>query len=198
MPGGLQRPELARAWEAYFVEKGGEAARVDASVVPVVIMDDNSKGPYPSSRVWMAGTVVAGLAANFTYIGIVNDDALGIRSALVIDEIVVRQVTATDDFIISVSDQSTFILGTLAALSDVAAEKDPGGFFGASMSNGKRGSAQTASGIGSTLVPGGPITQATTLRGPWILGPQANFFVRPLTIANGLAAYFRGRYYPTF
>lgn len=191
------RPELDRAWEQLFNQRGGEGLTIPAQALPVVIMDNNALGPYPPCRSWMQGTLLAGLAANFGYIGILNNDAKGDKSACVIDFIIARQITAQDDWIIGITDLTTVPLSTLAPVSDCATEKDPAGMFGPSLANVQRGALKSASGVGSTVVPGAPITTGTRIDGPWVIPPQGVFFIRPLTIANGLSVYFKGRYYPS-
>lgn len=190
------REELARGYAAYFRARGSPDVSAAGEILPVVLMDDNSRGPYPAYRSWMAGTILGLVAAQHTFIGIQNSDDVSVRSAVVVDEVILRNVTATDDWILGLTTVNALSFSTLSNVADCAPEKEQtGSFAGPALGNVQLGTRNAAAPQGSTMVPGGPITTSVRVRGPWILGPQGVFFIRPLTIAESAVAYFRGRYY---
>ena len=198
MTGQPLRPELDRAWQQYFTQRGGVGPDVPAQVLPVIVIDDNSKGPFPPYRGLYFGGILGALAANFSYAGIKNQDPLlQTKSAVVIDYAVVRNSTAQDDFVCGITDGSQMNLNPYANVGDVSGEKEQPAIFGPVIGNVQGGTLNSAGifgGIG--LHPGGPITQGVRIDGPWVLGPQNIFVVRPLNLAEGIVAFFRGRYYP--
>ena len=71
----LVQLELARAWQSYFRQKGGAAPTIPGELLPVVIMDDNTNGPFPPCRTWFAGNTQIAVAAQFSYFIMSNSDS---------------------------------------------------------------------------------------------------------------------------
>lgn len=194
MPDFNQSPELARAWQQYFRVRGGAAPTLPSDILPVVILDDNSRGPYAAHRAWVAGIGQGALAANFTFVGILNADPLGAsRSAVVVDQIYVRLLVA-DDMAIGLTTPGVVPLaGPLQSVADAIQDKEA--TTGAPLlGNVQVGQVQQVAAFGS-LFP----NNTTTLQridGPWTLGPQTELVIRPLSVNAAIAAFFRGRYYP--
>ena len=192
---GLITAELARAYLNYFRKKGGEGPNIPGEVLPVVIVDNNEDGPYPAYRSFFAGPQRAAAAANFSYIGIENEDNSDVRSVVVIDSILVRNITAADDFVIGVTTTADVLLGGKTNVQDASEDKDQAPTINPSIGNVVSGTVISVTGKGNQFVPAGSTTWVR-IEGPWTLGPGAVLFVRPATVNEGLTAFIRGRYYP--
>lgn len=194
MGGQPVAPELARAWENYFRQRGGIAPDAVAQALPVIILDDNSKGPYPPYRSWFAGRAQGLVAAQFTYIGIANNDPLPGHSVAVVDEISFRINTAVDDLVVLIESIATFPIANPLAVKDAAPEKDQAPSDQPLLGNVVTTATNSATNLGLDIYPSGSqILQV--LRGPWTLGPGEQLLLHPNTVANAMFAYFRGRYY---
>jgi hypothetical protein len=195
--GGLISTDLVRAWEQYFRQRGGAAPNVPSDVLGVVLLDDNSRGPFPGYRSFFAGRSISLVAAQFSYVGILNNEnniSSG-RSVVVIDWIYYRNLTAADDVIVSVSNSSAIVLANLLAVQDAAEDKDQQSSDNPLIGNVLSGTLNSATVNGTALAAGGD-TIGHRLDGPWTLGPGAQLLVRPATVNEGLQVHFRGRYYP--
>ena len=189
------RPELARAWESYFTQRGGIAPDVPAQALPVVILDDNSKGPYPAYRSFFGGLPEPALAANYSYVFAINNDPLDSKSVMVVDEIVFES-NAAGPIIVGLTNLTTFNFGSLP-MDDAVGEKNPVGVDRPQMSNVKVGGAQSPLVLGGASFPGGAAAYTSgRIPGPFTLQGQGIVFVRHSVIASLMTAYFRGRYYP--
>lgn len=202
---GLITAELVRAWESYFRQKGGVSPRVVAEVVPVVVMDDNSTGPYPAYRMWHAGSVLAVGINSQAIVAIVNNDPITTRSAVVVDRIVLGMRGSIDPAqgiawfigILRVSDKSL----SFAPARDSAGEKDPTSAqtFDQPFGNVQFASGSAAAGpaLVSTPYPAAAIDVPQVIEGRFILGPQQQLICSYSVggIAGGIVPFFRGRYY---
>ena len=179
------------------MQRGGVGPDVPAQVLPVVIMDDNSKGPYPACRVWAYGIVVGSVAAQYSYAGILNtDDPVLVKSAVVIDEVLLR-VGSADDVAFAILNQGSLVLAPLFLVEDMQPEKDPRPIDRPAVGNVKIGSLNTVVSLGNAAMPVGGTSNVVRLPGPFVIGPGQQFVVRPLTVLNAITAFFRGRYYPS-
>jgi len=215
MPGQPVRPELARAWEGYFSQRGGEGPDAPAQALSVIVLDDNSKGPYPPYRSFQGGLVVSPTPAIIGQIGIQNGDAgftplVGLvgttgvpKSVVVIDWLIVaRDATAGGDFFVTLTHNNLKPISTAnAPVADTAPEKDPtSGATRPQIGNvfvGVRNVDAALIGDQSGQLPG--FTQDTLphrVDGPWMLGPGQILYVERNLVNTGFTAYFRGRYYP--
>lgn len=190
----LLRLELVRAWEHYFRQKGGAAPVVPADILPVVIMDDNTRGPYPAYRAWVGGNQADAVAAQYSYVGVINQDDPAQKSCVVVDEVIFR-TTTTDDAWIGCTTKAILALGTLSNVVDVAEEKDAAPSDFPRLGNVQIGLLRSAQNQVGTKIPNGAITYQR-LPGPWTLGPQAVLYLQTVIVNNTLIAFFRGRYYP--
>src|SRR5712671_1055455 len=101
------RPELAAAWQKYFTQKSGLSPDIPGQILPVVILDDNSRGPYQAYRGWHAGVAIGAFAGNYSYCGIANvDDPAKQKSVIVVDEIWAKSPVAATDFLVSLTTQT--------------------------------------------------------------------------------------------
>jgi hypothetical protein len=196
----LFRPELSRAFEDYFGRRGGETPNIPSEIVPVVIMDDNSKGPYVGCRHWMFGTNAGPSVGNLSIIGIENTDPIGAQlSAVVIDWIVAEVAGGVvADFLMGIVYMSQVVLAD-GAVRDIVTDKDLGMSTGdPSFGNVKGGTRAQAGQPVATVYPGNSIANGipTRIEGPIILGPQQEFLIIPSIVNTGITAHFRGRYYP--
>lgn len=216
----LYRPELARTYEQYFGEKGGAAAAVAHEILPVVIADDSSKGPYPPYRPWQAGGIVSPVAGVYPRAGIQNGDGFpfaggllgtsGVpRSVVVVDWLqVIRDATVGGEIFVGITHHNLFPLtDNGVSVEDAAPEKDPtAGSTRPKLGNVFYGERQVnAVGIlgNANVIPGGTGTLATAndpkamrFDGPWILGPGQILLVERNLANSGFTVSFRGRYYP--
>lgn len=189
----LLSPELLRAYQIYFKQKGAPAATVPSDILPVVILDDNSKGPYPPYRSWFSGTNQAAVAANFSFLAILNNDPVTTKSCVVVDRVTARN-SAADDFLLGIETFATLPLSARSSVFDAAEDKDQQPSDNPTLGNVQIGVLTTVTaGLGS-IAPNNTVTPQS-YDGPWTLGPQQLFFIRPVTVNIGLFAYFRGRYY---
>jgi len=196
MPQALIILELARAWQSYFRTKGGAGPNVAGDILATINFDDSAA--YPPFRAWYSGHTLGGTAAVFSYLGWQNTDPSGVKSVCVIDAIVAG-VTGTADLSMGILTSGTLgALSATAPVQDRAEEKDQAPTDLPSLGNVIRGSFQSATGYGNILHPGGVATPSpgVEIKGPWTLGPQAIFVIRPTVLNIGLTCYARGRYYP--
>jgi hypothetical protein len=77
---------IAAAWAQYFrfLSFGAPPAAVAVEIVPAVMIDDNSKGPFPVYRPWALGLILPP-AAFFSTFFFLNADDPSTRSVFVID-----------------------------------------------------------------------------------------------------------------
>lgn len=197
MTANLIVPELARAWQNYFREKGGMSPNIPQEIVPVVIMDDNSKGPYPPCRHWHFGTNLGPIVSNYSYIEIFNaDDLKSQRSICVVDQVWVRSGTVLTptaaDFLIGVTpfnnafseDQTRDVI-----IEKEQAVNDP------LFNNVRGGTTALASALVASIFPAGVAGVVSNIPGPFVLGPQQALLLTTSLLNNAISAYFRGRYY---
>lgn len=194
--------DLSRAFENFFRFKGGAQPTVPSEIVPVVIIDDNTVGPYPGHRRWMYGSGPTGIgsAGNFQYLGIQNADPLDRSqpSACVIDRLLVKNITAANDFAIGIAAGTGNVNIAYGGTRDTVGDKeasfainvDP--LFG----NVKAGYGQSASLFGASLFPGSAVGLIVEIPGTWILGPQQQFFISSNVAQQSIHIFARGRYYP--
>lgn len=195
MTSQLITPELARAYQAYFRTKGGEQPIVPRDVLPVVILDDNSLGPYPAYRAWHAGvSLAAGAVGEFSYIGIRNSDKLIPPSAVVVDSVDFR-LTVAADVKIGITNDTTIVLGGQVPVLDSAEEKETIPSDAPKIGNAQIGFLNSVGAVGTVFSPAGDLLPHR-IDGPWTIGPNGVFLIRPGVAQIGIVAYFRGRYYP--
>lgn len=190
----LLQLDLVRSWASYFKTKGGVVPRAPAEIVPVVIMDDASKGPYPPYRAWHFGAQTGPVAGQFSYVGVKNADVAGTKgSVMVVDYILVVSPTPAD-VVPVITNDSSITFAVFVAVEDCAEEKDQAPTNAPAFANVVGGVQSIVGGLGTQRV---PMTGAVErIDGPWSLGPQGIFAVRPLIVNAIIGVYFRGRYYP--
>jgi len=196
------RPELATAWERYFAQKGGLSPDVPGQILPVVIMDDTSLGPYFGYRGWYGSHLQSANVGVFSYLGVLNTDDLAVKSAVVVDEIRFRNPSAGDDIVIMLVAQSLLAMTGLTPVDDASIEKEPTGFNQPKVGNVVTAhNAASAVALGAVQFPNqaspGANTQPGFAPGPWVISPGMMLLIRPTVVNETLLAYFRGRYYST-
>lgn len=209
------RPELSRAWEGYFAQRGGEGASVPAQILPVVLLDDSSRGPYPPYRSFQAGLIASPTAGVFSRVGLQNVDRFPVGGGLlgttgvpssvaVVDWILVtRDGTAGGNFFATITHHNLnpMDVGTQAPAADTAPEKDPSaGATRPQLGNVNVGLRQLGAvliGDQSGILPGVDADLLVhRVDGPWILGPGQILYIERNIVNVGHTVYFRGRYYP--
>jgi len=207
----VMSPELARAWSQYFRQKGGVGPSLPPDILPVVVIDDNSRGPYPPCRTWMGSSQAAQVAGVYGRIGIKNADGFPIgggllgtsgvpRSVVVVDELIVATNTPDpggDLFLTITHHNLNDIDGIPAPADDTAPEKDPTpGVTRPQIGHIQIGPRITGAVLfGNTILPRHSDGVARHVDGPWILGPGQILYVERNLVNSGLAIYARGRYY---
>lgn len=196
--GGLVDLGLVRAWEAYFRQKGGGAPNVPPEVVPVIILDDNSRGPYPAYRSFIASRITAFVAAQFAYVGLLNNDVLPSHSVVVCDEIIFISSTVQDAFV-GLTTTTVFGAGSPLVVQDTAEEKDQAPSDRPPLGNVLTLSNNSAVPLstGATEFPGAAAGVLNRIAGPFTLGPQGVLYLQTQLVNTNLQTYFRGRYYPS-
>ena len=202
MSGQPISPELARAWEDFFKQRGGTGPDVPAQILPVVLMDDNSRGPYPPGRPWAAGRISSANAGIFNYLLIINTDTGNQKSIVVVDEIRVRIPNLTeDDVVVGVGAQSDIPGTSFVPVDETSSRESPVAGGGRPLGNVILGqNFALAVALGNVVVPnqnqgaGGSLAPLI-LQGPWCIPIGAQLFIRPANPNEGICAYFRGRYY---
>lgn len=196
MRGNLITPELLRGWQKYFRAK--DSPNVPADIISVVVLDDNSQGPFPPCRLWHAGSAIAPGAGNFGYLCIGNLDTDG-HSVVVVDELHIANQTAKQDWMLGIirAVGGSFAI-SWGRVSDASTEKDPGvPADDPTIGNVGFGAAQSAVAAVSKLFPGAAVNDIVRIPGPFILGPGQAFGISCNVFANNIFAWFRGRYYPS-
>lgn len=201
-------PEFARAWQLYFKQRGGVGPTLPPEVVPVVIMDDNSLGPYVVFRPWFAGLSVAGVAGQRSALLIQNSDGgqsgggvVGtqtVKSMVVVDRVSFVSsdgAAAAIDVKIRISDTNTEAI-TIGALQADDASGDPTGLLGGGprVGNVQIGGRNAASILGGQLYPVRSVQQHILL-GPWCLQPQQVLVICQEVNVGVIAGLAQGRYY---
>jgi hypothetical protein len=208
------RPELALGWERYFTQKSGLSPDVPGQVLPVVVMDDNSRGPYPAYRMWQAGYNPASLvgAGVLSRWGIMNTDGFvpagsgqtvqGQPGSVCVVEyiILMRDATAGGDFFLTFTHTNNFPFdaGSAALVADINPQKDVIAQARPTFANvqvGARLNAATIIGDYSGILPGHCDGVVRRVDGPWILGPGQILYVERSQVTAGFTPYARGRYY---
>lgn len=203
----MSSSDLVRSVANYFRVKG-----TPVEAVPVVVMDDNSRGPFPPHRRWYGSALAPALAANYSYAWVTNEDGregqiaptgLG-KSVVVVDEIYVKAQNAADDFVVAISRKGSILpnLGTTNA-NDASEEKalDPttNPVVGNVSINKTQQVGQLWLGNNSQVWPATFVAgQVLLIPGPFTLGPQGLLAVACSNLANGIFAMFRGRYYAAY
>ena len=202
MSSSLITAELGRAWQAYFRERGGELPSIPSEIVPVLILDDNSKGPYPPCRHWHATIQTAQSAGNFTFAGILNnDDSKSTFSCCVVDRLFVKaNLGIASDYVLGVSGAAVPNLAT-GGVRECILEKEQknvaGNITDPLFNNVQAGSGANASSLVTSSFPGGAFGIVSEIPGPFVIGPQQQFVIASGIVNNGIFVYFRGRYYPS-
>lgn len=197
MNGGQLLPqELVRAFTSYFRRKGGVVPVIQDEIHPVVIVDDNSAGPYPPNRSWHGGVQAAAVAVQFSYVAVMNNDPIGTHSCVVVDLAIIRPLVA-DDIMVGMSSSSALpLVGGRADDCANEAPLDPTVAFQPLISNVLIGIQQNGSALGFTQrIPHNDILPRN-YPGPFTLGPQCYVAFRPVLVNEGIHGWFRGRYYP--
>jgi len=209
-------PELAKAWQLYFKQRGGTGPSLPPDVLPVIVLDNNERGPYPCAQIFHAGLKsLAGGAGTFNAVGLGNFDGgvpgtgvkgtQPIKSRVVIDRI---RVISTDgaaaaplDLIARVSSVNDEPFnGTLPSQLEIQADDSAGTPLGlganARLGNVWVGSRQATAFFttGDQRIPISGIT-AHEILGPFILNPQMIFYLVQAGTVGILGAFFQGRYY---
>lgn len=204
-------PEFVRAWQLYFKQRGGIGPSLPPDVMPVVIMDDNSAGPYQPYRAWHASALGTIVAATRTTCAVFNADGGppggGVQGTQVVKSIVVVDritaistdgaVAAPFDLRIHTSDANNEALtGASSAALDLAGDPIGVGGFGATPQVGNVfvGVTNRALITAAAIVPVGNLLPVI-VNGPFILQPQQILLVEQAALVGNLRCYFQGRYY---
>lgn len=208
-------PEFTRAWQLYFKQRGGIGPGLPPDVMPVVVMDDNTGGPYPPCRIWHAGMRVGPVAAQLAYVGIQNADGAqpgaGLQGSNVINSrVVIDRVTFASsdspptvpiDVQVRLADVNSEPFNGVAGF--VAKQADESGAdpvasagFAPRVGNVWIGARNTTPifTTGAQIVPVRSLL-AQTLSGPFTLPPQTILYVINNALAGEITAFFQGRYY---
>ena len=198
-------PELVRAWQYYFGQRGGAGPSLPPDVLPTIILDDNSRGPWAPYRSWFTSQIVGASAGTRSAAGVMNADGLTvgggaqtlppIKSAVVVDEVRWRCQTASFVFFAISNINVSPLDGTGdKSASDAQPEKDPGALQFPRIGNVFSGLRHDAGQLGFD---GPPELDALPheIAGPWILGPGQILWVQENLANDPLHVFFRGRYY---
>lgn len=207
-------PELVRAWQLYFKQRGGAGPTLPPDVLPVVILDDNSAGPFCAYRPFQAGATYVAQAGVYSKIGIQNTDdrftvgsgivgASGVpRSVVVVDRVIIsKDAVAGGDFYATLTHQNLFPMDfDIGPVADVSPQKDPDSqFTRPQLGNVHIGFRQVGAalmGDNSGKLPGFTQDQLPhQADGPWIIGPGGIFYIERDVVNSSFSVYFRGRYY---
>jgi len=204
MGGGLISPALSRAWENYFGQKGGQTPGVMADVVPVIIIDDDSQGPYPPHRRWAQGGAQIGGVGTYAYGSIgLNDDPTKQKSVAVVDTFLYR---TSDGCGVSIDLVNGARLGGPqvfgAPAIDVQSDMNA---LGAQMlmSNVGQGNGTTTQPAGGLFLPrgplgtgaGGPVMREVPRNLKWIIGGGWYLLFNPENPNVTMEWLISGRYY---
>lgn len=182
------RGDFGRALAKYWGTRGGGPS----DVTPVAIVDDAEQA-YPPYRRWAAYIAGSALAANYTYLGIINSDARTSGSQLLIEGWHTRPGAAAS-VVLTPGDNLTAIpLSNLADVFDLAPEA------GGQMGIVRLGTVVVAS-VQSTAVSTGltlPYNDALvhSERIPIVIGPQTQALWRPSAVNIAFDLFVWGRYY---
>lgn len=199
MSGQQFRSELARQYLQYFGEKGADTPALAREIIPVVIMDDGSEGPYAPSIRWHAAAELTSSAGNFAYVGIVNNDPINAApSVVVVDRIFAQNLTAALEFVVGIAPKTGGPVNlALGAVRDTDSGKDPASQTDPLLSNVQIGVGQAApAGVIATQFPKTAVGVTAEIPGTFIIRPQGALLLTVNAVASGLRVYFRGRYYP--
>ncbi len=206
---------ILTAFESFFrvIAFGVLPPGVKPEIEPMVLLDDNSKGPYPIYRPFTCEYRQVGGGGQFTEIVIVNLDDATTHSVVVIDWLLVAVTVAGTDVLFAVRPvlptlqgiTPTLLLTNGGVAFDQGAERDRAPSDGIHIPNVGiyayvLAAQQLASGIGgganATLLPGYGDVLPHGVDGPWMLGPGSMLQLMPAAVNVGLTVYARGRYYP--
>ena len=205
-------PELARAWQLYFKQRGGVGPTLPPDVLPVVVLDNNAFGPYPCCRPWFAGVRVTPVAAQRSAVVIGNYDGQApggglttqppVKSICVVDRIRIWSVDGALAVPVDIQIRLTTVneepINVLARKADDAVG-DYAGLWGTGTTPqlsmvqiGGRNAANLLSSLHNVPI---RTLLAVDLQGPWILHPQQQVnFVQEVN-AGQIEAFAQGRYY---
>jgi hypothetical protein len=187
--GNLLPFRFVHSWERIFAQRGGIVPTAMQEIVPVTLIDNQSKGGYTPATEWHAANSLAALAANFSTLFVFNQDPLGSKTVVVVD----RMTVSTGATIFLFLGTSTVVLptaalGFLANLAD--AQVNPAG--AAQLQSVGQSQAQLGAAIGGLQIPNnGP----GIIDGPWTLSPGMMMAVSGLIVNFPIAWYLQGRYY---
>lgn len=177
-------------------------------------MDNNTYGPYPGCRLWQAAYHFVAQAGVYAKIGLKNVDngfsvgagLLGLnttnRSAVVVDEIIVKTPAAGGDVYATISHHNLADMDfDGGAADDIAPEKDPANASTQpTVGNVHVGLRQTGLLVGNannSRLPGFADALSHTCRRGWVLGPGQILYVQRDVVTTDFDVSFSGRYYPT-
>ena len=202
-------PELARAWQLYFRQRGGSGPSLPPDVLPVVILDDNTLGPYPPYRSFMASARATPIGGVYARVGIKNCDGFPVgggllgtpsvpRSVAVIDWLIYYGPAGAGEIFLTLTHHNlNDIDGVVNDVDDTAPEKDPTpGATRPQLGNVRTGPRITGATLfGNVLVPGVVDGLPRRIDGPWVLGPGQILYVERNLVNSQLDVHFRGRFY---
>jgi hypothetical protein len=185
---------IVRAWQHLYGSRGSESPRADPGIVSAVIIDDHRFGGYPSAEMWQTIFDQGAVAAQFANGVILNQDPVGTKSVVVVDQLW-YQLSVLGSIMIALGR----FTGVATSSAGVAARRDVGDDLNqlATMPVVQAVSVQNITDAlrrGSIIVP----TQDTlphTLPGPWTLAPGQQFVVSSSVQNTIFQCYVQGRYY---
>jgi hypothetical protein len=202
---------IAKGWTDYFRLRflfGQEQPPVSVVTVPTILLDDNSKGPYPVYRP-VIGEAELGANPTRSHIMIVNNDSQDLQTMLVVDYIIFKTSVAANivqalgrikDF--QIQDPAA-APGNYDRMFDAGSDrvvdiapKAPGTLLmGAAILATQLVPTFTFLARNSVLCPNNDVNPHR-LDGPWLLAPGAMLVFAPDIDNCGISVFARCRYYP--
>jgi len=195
-------PDLVRAWQLYFGQRGGAGPSLPGEVLPVIVLDDNPG--FPPYQPFFTQNICTAVAGQRSSVGVANVDGYSttggtqviqpIRSVVVIEKIIWKCNVASDVFLaITNLNVNPFTFGD-KAVDDAHPAKDMTSGAFPRIGNVYSGTRTQAGQLGDS----GPCyldAAVHELTGNWILGPSQVLYVQENVLADLFMVYFQGRYY---
>lgn len=172
------------------------AAQASASsdIIPVVTVDDWTKGPYPACQLWHGFAPLAAVAAQFSYFLVRNASA---NSAVVIVDDLTFIFGVVADIRLGIFQAPA--VGAAATQAAFSRNTDLDGFSALpielNIADVEIGVINNGVASGAQQIAVNDIL-AHTITGPWILGKGGQLSFRPSVVNCSMQVYAKGRYYP--